>query len=344
MNGNEILENDLDFFVRHFPFLESVKGKTFLITGATGLIGATFVRCLLKLNGTSGTGIRIIAVARNKEKARRVFGEAPVTWIFDDILRPSDENWPQADYVIHCASPTASWFYVHNPVETLNTIYLGTERILHYAFRNSVNSMVFLSSEESYGTVLPEKIIRESDCGTIEPFSVRSSYPLGKRVSECLCHAYWTEYGVPVKTARLSLVFGAGVSVDEDRMPAQFAKSIASDKDIILHTDGSSAKLYCYSIDAVLAIFFLLFKGTNGDVYNVANSDTYISVRDLAELLVRKFGRGVSVSADLRSDCGYAPMTHLKLDTSKLESLGWKPYFSLEEMFGHLIDWYKSIL
>jgi hypothetical protein len=61
----------------------------------------------------------------------------------------------------------------------------------------------------------------------------RSSYKEGKRVSECLFTAYAKEYGVPAMVARLTASFGEGASPTDNRVFAQFAKSIIESKDIV---------------------------------------------------------------------------------------------------------------
>ena len=50
MIENLIIQQDIDFFVGHFPFVEQIKEKTILVTGATGLIGSVLIKCLLRLN------------------------------------------------------------------------------------------------------------------------------------------------------------------------------------------------------------------------------------------------------------------------------------------------------
>ncbi|WP_435368759.1 NAD-dependent epimerase/dehydratase family protein, partial [Parabacteroides goldsteinii] len=136
---------------------------------------------------------------------------------------------------------------------------------------------------------------------------------------------------------------GAGVSRQDTRVFAQFAKSVISGQDIVMHTSGESAKPYCYTIDAIIALFYLLLKGEPGKAYNVATPNTYISIYDLAHLLVKKFNKNCHVVIEARDNMGYAPVTKLNLSTEKLEALGWKPFFKLEEMFDRLINYYKSI-
>ena len=342
--SNTIVKKDLDFFVGHVPFVEELRNRSILVTGATGLIGSTFIKCLLAMNKTFNTNIRIIAIARNGEKAKSLFDDNSIVWLYQDIIQPIIGVGYIVDFIIHCANSTSSKFYVEHPVENINTAYLGTNNILKFAKDNQVGSVVYLSSLESYGTIDDDKEITENIMGYLSPTDVRSSYSLGKRATECLCHCYAKEYGVHVKMARLTQTFGAGVSLDDNRVFAQFAKSIINGDDIILHTKGESSKPYCYTIDAVLALLFILLKGKDGEAYNVANRGTYISIFDMAQFLVDNFNKDCRVVVELNDNMGYAPVTHLNLNTDKLLSLGWMPYYSLKDMYSQLIKYYKSIL
>ena len=78
-----------------------------------------------------------------------------------------------------------------------------------------------------------------------------------------MCVAFNSEYGVQVKIARLSQTFGAGILPGENRVFAQFARSIIEGKDIVLHTRGLSEGNYCYIRDTIMGLFFILFKGKN---------------------------------------------------------------------------------
>lgn len=338
---NNILAEDLEFFVEKFPFEKEVSGKVFLITGATGLIGTILIKGLLQLNTRRNLHIKIIAIARNQEKAKKIFGEAPIRWIFQDLSQqvniPPDQ---QIDYVIHLASPTSSKFFVEHPVETIRSIVEGTISILEFTRNTDIISMVYASSLEVYGTNNDDNLIAENFQGYVNPIDTRSSYNIGKRTAECLCHSYGKEFGVPVKIARLTQTFGAGVEYTDNRVFAQFARKIVERQNIELHSTGETSRMYCYTVDAIFAIFYMLIKGKNGEAYNVANPNTYISIRDMAQVMAKEFGEGTQVSTIIRTDQGYAPQTKLKLSIDKLESLDWRPYFSLEEMFKRLLCYF----
>ena len=188
--------------------LPALSGKTVFITGATGLIGSQMVRTLLEANRLYDADITVAAFIRNEQKAQMIFEDVlpneKLDFVIGDLSRPVEYDKP-VDYVVHGASATGSKFFVESPVETIQTAIYGTDRLLQFARDKQVSGMVYLSSLEVYG--VPDgknPTISESDYGLIDPLSVRSSYSEGKRMVECLCASYASEYGVPVKVARLS--------------------------------------------------------------------------------------------------------------------------------------------
>lgn len=338
--NSRILEEDVRQFAERFELWELLKDKTFLITGATGLIGSVMIKCLLELNRQKHLDIKILAAVRNIEKANLIFGQNEDDLQFLQIeLNDININsiGQQVDYVIHLASPTAGRFMEDNPVETFDLAYRSTYALLSFAKQTAVKSMVYVSSLEYYGQVLDDRLITEDMQGYVDPVSSRSSYPMGKRAAEYLCYAFSKEYGIPAKVARLTQTFGAGISENDNRVFAQFARSVIKGDDIVLHTAGESAKPYCYTMDSISAILYILLKGQSGEAYNVANPDTYISIRDLAEFLRQHFNPSIEVCFELDDNMGYAPVTKLCLSTEKLGNLGWRPQYDLKEMFERLI-------
>ena len=339
--NNHILNEDVLRFAEQFELWEKLRDKSFLITGATGLIGSVMIKCLLALNHQRLLGIKTVAVIRNLDKARQIFGDE-----FDEIkfelaelnqITP-DKFKDKIDYIVHLASPTASRYFVEHPVETLRTTIEGTTAILEYAKAKQVKGMVYASSLEVYGNNDNDDWISEDFQGYVNPVKVRSSYNIGKRTCECLCHSYAKEYNVNVMMARLTQTFGAGISEIENRVFAQFARSAIKNENIVLHTSGVSAKPYCYTTDAVCAILYLILKGEKGEAYNIANKDSYISIRDMAHMIRDVFNHNINVVTAPQENMGYAPETKLKLDTHKLELLGWKPRYNLIEMYKRLIS------
>lgn len=334
---NTIQEQDIKSFASNFALANELAGTTFLITGATGLIGSTLIHCLLALE----KGVKVVAPVRNAAKCKALFSEEELSAI--NIVECNLETVDYTsmgcvDYIIHCAAPTSSKFFVEHPIETFEIIYNGTERLLKYAKESAIKGFVYLSSLEVYGTMTDDTIpVTESCQFYLDPLSVRSSYPMAKRATEHLCHLYAKQHGVPVKVARLTQTTGAGIAKDDNRVIAQFARLASQSQDIVLHTTGEAARPYCYTTDAVAGILYVLLKGEAGEAYNVSNDETYISARGMAEYLRDNFNPNISVRVELNDNMGYAPATKLKLTSAKLVDLGWMPKYGLKEIFQRLI-------
>lgn len=327
--NNSIFEEDIKNIINDFD-MSVFDGKTILVTGATGLIGKLCVKSLLN----SGYNTQVIALVRDEEKAKNIFGESKrLTYLVQDINQRINTT-RRVDYIIHAASTTSSKDFVEKPVETIYTAINGSRNILEFAKNKRLEGMVYLSSLEIYGVNEKEKI-KERDYGYIDILNPRSSYSESKKMVETMCISYGTEYGVPVKIARLAQTFGAGVSISDNRVFAQFAKAIINKENIILHTKGETKRNYCYTTDAVRGIFTILTKGENNNAYNVANENSYCSISEMAHLLENEYTK-VEYKID-EVNRGYNPTVKIALNTEKLNALGWEAKVNLKEMFDRLI-------
>lgn len=327
--NNSIFEEDIKNIINYFD-MSVFDGKTILVTGATGLIGKLCVKSLLN----SGYNTQVIALVRDEEKAKNIFGESKrLTYLVQDINQRINTT-RRVDYIIHAASSTSSKDFVEKPVETIYTAINGSRNILEFAKNKRLEGMVYLSSLEIYG-VNEKENIKERDYGYIDILNPRSSYSESKKMVETMCISYGTEYGVPVKIARLAQTFGAGVSISDNRVFAQFAKAIINKENIILHTKGETKRNYCYTTDTVRGIFTILTKGENNNAYNVANENSYCSISEMAHLLENEYTK-VEYKID-EVNRGYNPTVKIALNTKKLNALGWEAKVNLKEMFDRLI-------
>ncbi len=334
---NRVQEHDVNEFVNSFKLSDQLANKTFLVTGATGLIGSMLIHCLIALK----QNINILLLVRNKYKAYQMFSQEEqraLKIIECNLVEFDYSTLTGIDYIIHCAAPTSSKYFIEKPIETVDIILKSTQKLLNYAKSNSIKGFVFLSSLEVYGSIGKMDSVIEDIQGFWSITDVRSCYPIAKRMAEHLCFLFSKEYGVPVKIARLTQTTGAGIAPDDNRIIAQFARKAVKSEDIILHTLGKSARPYCYTTDAISAIIYILLKGENGEPYNVANPDTYVSARDLADYVKTYFNPDINVRIEIADNMGYAPDSYLPLSTEKLEKLGWKPKYGLYEIFKNLID------
>lgn len=320
---------------------EKILNKTLLLTGATGLIGQAIIKRLHDIP------VKIIAVVRNKEKAKNLFGEEndKLKFLVADVTAIAPQN-VRADYIIHAASQTSSKTFVNEPVETIITAFVGTKNMLEMARVNPIKGFVYLSTMEVYGSPETDEKIFEEHGSNLDTMNIRASYPESKRICENLCASYVSEYGVPAKVVRLTQTFGPGVRYNDRRVFAEFARCVIENKDIILHTRGETKRNYLYTEDAANAILKVLLNGVIGEAYNAANEETYCSIYEMACMVAEKIAQKkiavrVKENANLQR-MGYAPVLKMNLGTEKLKALGWEPKVRLEEMFERMIDEMKK--
>lgn len=324
--------------------------NTLLLTGATGMIGGALLRHVLEKKRFD----RIILPVRNIVRAKEIYhnlrglDDQNVHFVETQIEKLCFGQFPmEVDSIIHCACVTQSKEMITHPVETADSIVIGAKNILELARKKQVSSMIYVSSMEVYGTVEEtENPVKEDQLGGIDLRSVRSCYPMGKRMAEHYCQLYHQEYGVPVKVARLAQTFGRGVRPEDDRVYMQFARAVWEGRDIVLKTQGNSMGNYCATDDTVNGIFTILEKGKAGEVYNVVNEANTMRIREMAELVANQVAGGnirVRIEAENPDINGYAPDTLLRLSGEKLRRLGWKPQKGLAEMYQEILSDWESI-
>ena len=347
-----IIENDLPWYV--------FRGKTILITGASGMIPSYFLYTFLALNDLRGMDIKVIALVRNGDKARRVLGSMldrdDVVLVCQDVAEPLavDEH---IDYIFHGGSAARPAQHKASPTSTIRANLIGTFNLLDRAVRDKSDAFVLMSSSEVYGQQLQDKndagatdkddqaaAITENDYGRVDTLDPRSCYSEGKRAAETICSCYNAEFGIKVLTPRFAHIYGPGLSLSDGRVQADFAGNVVRGEDIVMNSDGSSVRAYTYVADACAGVFYALLKGDE-IAYNVADNSSIISIKELAEAFVAsRPEKGLRVVTKAPSDDSrsYNKVKFIGLDGSRLEALGWKPEVQVREGTARMISHYEE--
>lgn len=347
---NELLEQDIKGVVEggRIPW-ESFRNTSVLITGATGMLPSYMLWTLVYLNERYDYNVIIYAVVRDRTRATKVLADyctaSYVHLIVQDVSEPIHIDVP-IHYIIHAASQASPKYYSADPVGTINANVLGTINTLNLA-RNQKDfrGYLYFSSADIYGIVSPEHIpFKETDYGYIDLLNVRSCYCESKRMGEQLCVAYHHQYGIPTRMIRIFHTYGPYMRLDDRRAFADFVRNIVNNEDIVLLTDGSTKRTFCYVADAIRAYFMVLLCGESGTAYNVANTKEFVSVRQLAETLVALFpekGLRVRITADPTDIVTNQMNNPVKVaipDCSRINALGWNPSITIAEGFRRTID------
>ena len=326
---------------------DELTGKTVLITGAAGFIGYYLTAALLLRNDLHDAGIRVLGVVRNIDKAMAKFdrmSEREDLVLFEvdvcDIelgnvifsytkrsmgTAPNVDSWNSGvDYIIHAASQASAWHFENDPVGTMRANLIGTDNVLETA-RKLDSRVLIVSSLKVYGDV--------------DIDSYKSCYAVGKRAGETLAVSYSKQFGVDVRIARPSYIFGAA-SLRDDRVWAQFIANVVNKENILLKSAGAVYRSFCYVSDTAAGLLTILLKGEPNTAYDIASEIGNISIRDFAEKAVETFPeRNLSLSfANPADEAEPTSMAREILDGTKLEELGWKASVDISEGIRKSVD------
>ena len=315
-------------------FESGFSGKRILVTGGAGFIGSWMCDVLVLAGGkvhcldNFSTG-RLANIEHLKKRITLI--EANVEEV---------ELSGSYDCIMHLSSRASPEEYQQHPVETLNANSAGTERMLEHA-RKYGSVVLLTSTSEVYGDaeVVPTP---ERYFGNVSPTGLRSCYDEGKRFAEALCMAYFRQYKVKVRIARIFNSYGPRIRDDGPyaRALPRFIKQALAGEPITIYGDGKQTRSFCYVTDTVRAVLAAASKdGLAGEVINVGNTRE-ITIIELAKMIVdksrskSKLAFMPSVADDPRRRCP---------DISKARRLlNWEPKVALEEGLGRLISARRS--
>lgn len=335
--NQEYIEDIMRVSALNLPW-EKLQGSSVLVSGATGLIGSFIVDVLMNKN-REGLRCKVYALGRSEEKARGRFSYCYEDSMFSFV--PYDINKPlvrddlgTVDYVIHLASNTHPVLYSTDPIGTITTNIIGTQNMLDFAVTHQAKRAMFASSNEIYGENRGDvEKFDESYCGYIDSNTLRAGYPESKRCGEALCQAYIKQKGLDVVVPRLTRSYGPTLLKSDTKALSQFLRKGLAGEKIVLKSKGTQYYSYTYVSDAVSGLLTVLLCGKCGEAYNIANDASDIMLKDLAQIIANNTASGEVVFEipDEVEAVGYSKATKARLESAKLQKLGWVPYYSIEE-------------
>jgi len=331
--GKDILQ----IFEQDLPW-EKLSGANILVTGATGLIGGCLVETLMM---NPKRDYNVFASGRNEKRARKRFAEFSEDKAFHftqyDVMQPLQSD-VCFDYIIHAASNANPKFYATQPVEVMKANIDGVANLMEYGLKHVMKRFLYVSSGEVYGEG-DGRVFTEDYSGYVNCATPRACYPSSKRAAETLCVSYAAEYGADVVIARPCHTYGPHFTEQDNRVYAQFIRNVLRREDIVMKSTGEQFRSWCYVVDCASALLHILLKGENGQAYNIADANSNISIRELAETIAKIGGKKVVIDVpDADEQKGFNVVTKSVFSTGKLEDLGWKVQSSILDGLKHTIN------
>ena len=347
MYNNRIVQSDMKEIVESEIDFSCLKDKTVLITGANGMLASYYMYVLMYLNDYRKMNIKIYALVRNVQKLEKITAfskRKDIRPVKKDVCEKIDIE-DKIDYIIHMASSANPKTIIKDPIGIIKANVDGTFNILELAKKNS-SRVIFTSTREIYGE-MPSSIneIMEEDMGVLNHLTLRSCYPESKRMAENILVSYGYQYNVDYQIARIAHVYGPGMIIDGDgRIMSDLIEAIVNKKDIVLKSTGEAKRSFCYITDAIKALYLITLDKNRNQVYNVANETETISIKDLACELINWYkGRNIKLKFDIKDEKDkYVSFKRTKLNTNKLELLGWNPEINLKEGINRTINYFEN--
>ena len=361
-NSLDVVNKDLDYIYSSLKEeLACMSGKRLAITGGAGFLGYYLVQAVLYWNKKTSESSNIqVTVFDNYIRGvpawlSQLEGDKNLVLVKHDITRPLPQDIGDFQYIIHAASIASPIYYRMYPIETMDANVNGLRLLLEYCREQQekgkpVEGFLFFSTSEIYGDPSPENIPTSEDYrGRVSCTGPRACYDESKRYGETLCVNFARQYGLPIKIARPFNNYGPGLKITDRRVLADFARDILSGRDIVMLSDGSPTRTFCYVADAIIGYYKILVQGQSGEAYNIGVERPEISMAHLAERVVDiardLFEYKGQVVRQVSSDQDYLidnPNRRCPMIAKARTNLGYNPNISLDEGLKRSLIWYRD--
>ena len=311
-----------------------------LITGNCGFIGSHFLRYMMNTyQNNSFIGLDALTYAGNEENIKDLLGDERLTQyvgtICDAKLVESIFAIHKPDMVVHLAAETHVDRSIAGPQVFLETNVMGTGVLLDACLRHGGVRFHHVSTDEVYGALpLGEgNPFTESD-----PLQPTSPYAASKASSDLLAMSYYKTYGLPVTVSRCSNNYGTH-QYPEKLIPLMIQKALR-DEPLPVYGDGLNVRDWIHVLDHCRGIDVILQKGVPGEVYNIGANEEVANidlVKRILDCVEKPYELITYVDDRLGHDRRYA------INCEKLQTLGWKPEYTLGDTLGDVVEWYRDI-
>ena len=308
-------------------------GRTLLITGGAGFIGANFVHHVLAVHPEDRVVVfDKLTYAGNMDNLRNLDADPRFAFVHADICdREAVERAIDAhgvDTIVNFAAETHVDRSIDEPGSFIHTDVVGTYTLLEAARERGLRYHQ-VSTDEVYGHVAA------GDSKETDPLVPRSPYAASKTGGDLLVNAYHVTYGLFTTITRGSNNIGP-YQYPEKVVPL-FTTNAMEDQALPVYGDGLQERDYQWVGDHCEAIDLVLWQGRAGEIYNVGTG-TSIPNLEMVQLVLDALGKPHSLIRHVADRPGHD--RRYSIDNAKVRALGWQPRHSPQEAIQRTVRWY----
>ena len=300
-----------------------------LITGGAGFLGSHLVDYLMN------KGEDVICLDNfstgSKDNIALWIGNNRFKLINQNIIYPF---FCEADRIWHLACPASPLNYLNKPIETLNTIFLGTDNILKLS--KKINARILIAStSEIYGNpkISPQK---ETYNGSVNPISKRSCYVEGKRVAETLSFEFKRIHNIDLRLVRIFNTYGPRMMKNDGRVVSNFIYQGLNNKPLTIYGNGLQTRSFCYVDDMIAG----LSRAMN------SNYSYPINLGNPEEITIKNLAQKISLNLNKKLNLQYLklpeddPIQRKPCIEVAIQELKWQPKISLNNGLDKTIHYF----
>ena len=307
----------------------------YFVTGGAGFIGSNYVEHLLQ-NVEDVTGVTIFdkfTYAANPKNYEKFIDDPRLTVIKGDICDSGllEKSMTAHDFVIHFAAESHVDRSIDDASAFIQTNVLGTLNVLDASRKTEVKTLIHISTDEVYGSLL------ESSADETYPLKPNSPYAASKAASDLLARSYFVTYGLDVRTTRCCNNYGK-YQFPEKVIPVFINKLISGEK-LPIYGDGKNVREWIHVLDHARRIQNVLEKGQPGEIYNIGTGN-HLSNNDLATEIIKLMGLKEDMKSYVIDRKGHD--FRYSVNSKKIESLDFEPLINFIDGLRETIDWYST--
>jgi nucleoside-diphosphate-sugar epimerase len=361
-SAQTVVDRDLEYITDTLRIeFDRMSGKRLLVVGGAGFLGYYLVQSVLRWNDKHASKSPIdLTIYDNYVRGipawlSALAGNKNLTLVKQDISHPLPKDMPGFQFLVHAGSIASPVYYRKYPIETMDANVGGLRSLLDYCMQRRkssapVEGFLFFSSSEIYGDPTPEAIPTPEDYrGYVSCTGPRACYDESKRYGETLCVNFVQQHELPIKVVRPFNNYGPGLKITDHRVLPDFAREVFANRDIVMRSDGSPKRTFCYVADAAIGYYKALVVGRPGEAYNVGVEKPEISMAELAEKVAglgrELFGYKGQVVKEI--DAAYLvdnPDRRCPVITKARTELGYDPQVLVDEGLHRSLIWYSDNL
>lgn len=318
-----------------------------LITGGAGFVGSHLAD-KLHAEGNEITVIDDLSTGRYAN-IEHLEGKKNFRLIIDTVLNESlmEELIRETDRVYHMASAVGVKLIMERPVQTIETIFRGTDVVLGFCSRYRKRVLI-PSTSEVYGKGISVPFREEDDLLTGATDKHRWAYACAKTLDEFLALAHWKETRLPVVVVRLFNTVGPRQTGQYGMVVPRFVKSALKDEPIPVHGDGAQARCFGHVADVVEGLTKTLeTPECFGQVINLGNNEE-TTIRELAEKAIEMTGSKSEIQYIPYEEAYGEGFEDMRRRVPSLEKakrlLGFQPTRRLEDIINDVADQFRREL